>query len=104
MINNEKSKGLGDTVAKITHALKIDKVAEAAAHLAGIEGCGCEERKEWLNQLFPYKEKYRKFRFLKDFAFGGVIFSNNQVISINSDHMLYDIVINLVKDEVVVEI
>lgn len=100
----KQSKGLGDTIAKITHTLKLDKVAEAAAHLAGLEGCGCEERKEYLNQLFPYKEKYRKFRFIKGFGYGGVEFNKDQVIAVNKDHMLYDIIINLVKDEIVEEL
>jgi ABC-type thiamine transport system ATPase subunit len=45
-----KSKGLGDTIAKITKATGIDKVAK---FIAG-EDCGCDERKEKLNKLFPY--------------------------------------------------
>lgn len=48
-----KSKGLGDTVAKITEATGIDKVVKA---IAG-EDCGCLERQEALNRLFPYNEK-----------------------------------------------
>ena len=46
-----KSKGLGDTVEKITKATGIDKVAK---FILG-EDCGCEERKQKLNKLFPYK-------------------------------------------------
>jgi len=45
-----KSKGLGDTIAKITKATGIDKVAK---FIAG-EDCGCDKRKEKLNKLFPY--------------------------------------------------
>ena len=45
-----KSKGLGDTIAKITKATGIDKVAKFVAG----EDCGCDERKEKLNKLFPY--------------------------------------------------
>lgn len=45
-----ESKGLGDTVAKITKATGIDKVVK---FIAG-EDCGCDERKEKLNKLFPY--------------------------------------------------
>jgi len=45
-----KSKGLGDTIAKITEATGIDKLVK---FIAG-EDCGCEERKEKLNKLFPY--------------------------------------------------
>lgn len=54
---NEKSKGLGDTVAKFTKATGLDKVAEATAKAMGKEDCGCGKRKEQLNQIFPYKNK-----------------------------------------------
>jgi len=46
----KESKGLGDTIAKITKATGIDKVVK---FIAG-EDCGCDERKEKLNKLFPY--------------------------------------------------
>ena len=45
-----KSKGLGDTIAKITEVTRIDKLVK---FIAG-EDCGCDERKEKLNKLFPY--------------------------------------------------
>ena len=45
-----ESKGLGDTIAKITEATGIDKLVKFVAG----EDCGCEERKEKLNKLFPY--------------------------------------------------
>tara|TARA_R100000773_G_C4217138_1_gene115651 strand:+ start:601 stop:1023 length:423 start_codon:yes stop_codon:yes gene_type:complete len=44
------SKGLGDTVEKIFKKTGIDKVAK---WLLG-EDCGCESRKQSLNQMFPY--------------------------------------------------
>jgi hypothetical protein len=47
-----KSKGLGDTIAKITEATGIDK---AVKFIAG-EDCGCSERKKKLNELFPYRQ------------------------------------------------
>lgn len=47
-----KSKGLGDTIAKITQATGIDK---AVKFIAG-EDCGCNERKKKLNELFPYRQ------------------------------------------------
>jgi NAD(P)H-nitrite reductase large subunit len=46
----KQSKGLGDTIAKITEATGIDKLVKFVAG----EDCGCEERKEKLNKLFPY--------------------------------------------------
>jgi len=47
----EESKGLGDTIEKITEATGIKK---AVKFLAG-EDCGCTERKEKLNKLFRYQ-------------------------------------------------
>lgn len=55
--NTEKSSGLGDTVAKITNTLGIDKVAESVAKVVGKEDCGCNKRREKLNELFPYNNK-----------------------------------------------
>ena len=62
--SKQKSQGVGDTIAKITNFFGIDKVAEAVAKLAGAEGCGCNERREMLNELFPYEGKVRKFKVL----------------------------------------
>lgn len=45
-----KAKGLGDTVEQVLEATGIAKVAKWALG----EDCGCEERKEKLNKLFPY--------------------------------------------------
>tara|TARA_R100001594_G_scaffold1307_2_gene5518 strand:+ start:1614 stop:1970 length:357 start_codon:yes stop_codon:yes gene_type:complete len=46
-----KSKGLGDSVEKVLKATGIDKVAKKVLG----DDCGCEERKNALNKLFPYK-------------------------------------------------
>jgi len=46
------SQGLGDTIEKITEATGIDKVVK---FIAG-DDCGCDERKEKLNKLFPYNK------------------------------------------------
>ena len=51
-----KDKGLGDTIQRITKATGIDKVAKAVLG----DDCGCEERKEKLNKMFPYA-KVRQF-------------------------------------------
>lgn len=50
-----KSKGLGDTIEKITTATGIKKVVETVAKAAG-KDCGCEKRKDTLNRLLPYNE------------------------------------------------
>ena len=49
----EKSKGLGDTVEKITKATGIKKVVDTVAKATG-KDCGCGARKEKLNIMFPY--------------------------------------------------
>jgi len=51
----KKSKGLGDTIEQITEATGIKKVVDAISEATGID-CGCGERKELLNKLFPYKQ------------------------------------------------
>lgn len=48
------SKGLGDTVEKITKATGIKAVVDAFVDATGID-CGCSARKEALNKAFPYK-------------------------------------------------
>ena len=48
MEHQEKSKGLGDTIEKITTVTGIKKVVEAVAKVTG-KDCGCAKRKEALN-------------------------------------------------------
>jgi len=50
-----KSKGLGDTIEKITTATGIKKIVEAGAK-AVKKDCGCGNRKRVLNEKFPYKK------------------------------------------------
>lgn len=52
----QKSKGLGDTVAKITNLFGLNILAEKIAKLFGKEDCGCTRRKDKLNELIPYKK------------------------------------------------
>jgi hypothetical protein len=51
----QQSEGLGDTIAKITNTLGLDKLAEQVAAAMGKEDCGCNKRRRKLNDLFPYK-------------------------------------------------
>jgi hypothetical protein len=48
-----QSQGLGDTVAKITHATGLDKLAALYTEITG-RPCGCAQRQDALNKLFPY--------------------------------------------------
>ena len=52
-----ESRGLGDTIAKFTHATKLDVFAKWVAKLFGQKDCGCERRREKLNKKIPYKNK-----------------------------------------------
>ena len=51
-----KSKGLGDTIEKITKATGIKKVVNKVNKITG-KDCGCNKRKDTLNRFFPYKHK-----------------------------------------------
>ena len=50
----KQSKGLGDTISKITKATGISKVVDKISEVTGVP-CNCEERRSKLNQMFPYK-------------------------------------------------
>jgi hypothetical protein len=51
-----KSRGFGDTIAKVTKATGLDKVAKTMAKAAGTSDCGCNDRRDTLNRAFPYKK------------------------------------------------
>ena len=53
MARGRKPKGLGDTIEAITEVTGIKSLVK---FIAG-EDCGCDQRKETLNKLFPYNEK-----------------------------------------------
>ena len=50
--NIKSGNGLGDCVAKIAHALKLDEAAEKYEQLSG-KSCGCKKRQEILNNAMP---------------------------------------------------
>jgi len=54
--NNMKSKGLGDSIEKITKATGIKTMTEVISKGLNVP-CGCEGRKDALNTIFPYKNK-----------------------------------------------
>ena len=49
----KRSRGLGDTIEKITKATGIKKLVDT---VSGKKDCGCNKRKEALNKKFPYKK------------------------------------------------
>ena len=54
--NNNKSRGLGDSIARFTKATGINSLAQMGAKIVGKKDCGCNKRKEALNKAFPYKK------------------------------------------------
>tara|TARA_R110001592_G_scaffold258588_1_gene522416 strand:+ start:693 stop:1115 length:423 start_codon:yes stop_codon:yes gene_type:complete len=67
MMKAKKSEGLGDTIEKV---LEKTGVAKVAKFLLG-EDCGCDERKEKLNKMFPYYKplclEEEEYKFLTDY-------------------------------------
>ncbi len=49
----DKSRGLGDTIEKITKATGIKKVVKTVSKAVG-KDCGCDKRRDSLNRMFPY--------------------------------------------------
>jgi hypothetical protein len=52
----KKSRGLGDTIEKITKKTGIKKVVKVVTKKVGIDNCGCDNRRDSLNRLFPYSK------------------------------------------------
>ena len=53
-----KSKGLGDTIEKITEKTGIKSMVDTISD--GLKKpCGCQGRKDALNTMFPYKNLKR---------------------------------------------
>ena len=63
----KKAQGLGDTIDQITTATGIKALVKFVAG----EDCGCDQRKEALNKLFPYSKpnclSEADYNFLKEF-------------------------------------
>ena len=56
MSEENKSKGLGDSVEKFTKATGLKALTDIALKATGYKDCGCNKRKKWLNTNFPYKK------------------------------------------------
>jgi hypothetical protein len=50
----EKSRGFGDTVAKVTKLTGIKSVVDTVSKKMG-KDCGCNKRRDTLNRIIPYK-------------------------------------------------
>ena len=54
--NNMKSKGLGDSIEKITKVTGVKTMVDVISKGLNVP-CGCEGRHNILNTIFPYKNK-----------------------------------------------
>ena len=66
MSSDKQLRGLGDQIERFTEATGIKKLV----HWAFGEDCGCRERKEYLNKLFPRSQKpeclvEKEYKYLK---------------------------------------
>ena len=52
----EQSKGLGDSIEKVTKTTGLKSLMDIAMNGFGVKDCGCTKRKTWLNNRFPYKQ------------------------------------------------
>jgi len=47
--------GLGDTLERVLSSFGITE--ESVSQALGGRGCGCSKRKQFLNKIFPYRNK-----------------------------------------------
>jgi len=57
-VNNMKSRGLGDSVHKFTKATGIKSMVDRVSKGLNIP-CGCEARRDALNNLVPYDKEFK---------------------------------------------
>ena len=51
-----KSKGLGDSIEKVTKATGLKSLMDLSMGAMGVKDCGCNKRKKWFNKILPYKQ------------------------------------------------
>ena len=56
IVKKSKPKGLGDSIEKFTKATGIKAIVEKVSEVTG-EPCGCSDRRDALNRMFPYDKK-----------------------------------------------
>jgi len=102
----EKSKGFGDTIAKVTHATGLDKVADSIAKAMGKDDCGCNKRRKTLNEILPYKnnsvsntEELKtidgNYEVLQEIhctlpEIGKTVLNKGTILTVNKNHPLYN--------------
>lgn len=95
----QPSQGLGDTIAKVTHYTGISKLTEVITEALGIEDCGCDRRRENLNNKYSYSSPEPQnlegeYKILKKITFKtdteSFIFNENDLVFIDKNHILYN--------------
>ena len=101
----QKSEGFGDTIAKITNATGIDKLADTIAKMAGAEDCGCNRRRKILNKVIPYTQSQNNLQPLNEVIgtyeviqdiyctlpeIGNTVLNKGTVLTVGKDHPLYE--------------
>lgn len=98
MGRKKKATGLGDTIEQITEATGIKAAVELFSKATGID-CGCEERKQKLNNLISYR---RNVNCLKEdeYLFLKVLYDNrvNQLTP-KQQHTIKDIYFNVFNEK-----
>lgn len=83
----KKSKGLGDTIEKITEFTGIKKLVDS---LNDGDCSPCQRRKEILNNIFPYDIPNPEIIPNEDELIEGIyVFTRNASTNINNDSILY---------------
>lgn len=54
-LREKDPQGLGDTLERVFAKFGITE--EVISKGLGLRGCGCQKRKQFLNQVFPYRKK-----------------------------------------------
>ena len=57
MSDETKSRGLGDDIEKVMKSMKVDELVDRITRSLGIDDCGCNKRRDKLNDMFPHKSK-----------------------------------------------
>ena len=97
--HEKQSEGLGDTIEKVTKATGVKTLVEKATKAFGYEDCGCDKRKEKLNnfQLFRYRKP--KCLELDEFIWLSEFFAASRTrVTIPEQNRMYEIY-NRVFDE-----
>jgi hypothetical protein len=90
----QPSRGLGDTVAKITHYTGISKLSEVLSKALNIEDCGCSRRQESLNNFISYPPSKKpaeegEYEVLQNIKINSNEYKIEDIINITQDHPLY---------------